>query len=133
MKSKHKKSSQKRALFFLTMPYAFQYNNSMAKITKQRVVKTLKQCIDPELHIDIWSLGLIYDISIKTKNKQTIIDITMTLTTPACALGPFIAQDIKTKIEKIKDVKECNVIITFEPRWTPDKMTEEAKAQLGFI
>lgn len=105
----------------------------MAKITKQHIVKALKQCIDPELQVDIWSLGLIYDIYIKTKNKQTIVDITMTLTTPACALGPYIMQDITAKVEKIKQVKKCNVAITFEPRWTPEKMTDETKAQLGFI
>ncbi|MDA2935941.1 metal-sulfur cluster assembly factor [Patescibacteria group bacterium AH-259-L05] len=105
----------------------------MAKITKQHIIKALQQCIDPELRIDIWSLGLIYDIRIKTKDKQTIVDITATLTTPACALGPHILQDITTNVEKISGVKQCNVVITFEPRWTPEKMTEEAKAQLGFL
>ncbi|MDA2922651.1 metal-sulfur cluster assembly factor [Patescibacteria group bacterium AH-259-L07] len=105
----------------------------MAKVTKQQVITALKKCIDPELRIDIWSLGLIYDIRVKTKDKQTTVDITATLTTPACALGPHIMQDITSNVEKIKGVKKCNVVITFDPRWTPEKMTEEAKAQLGFL
>ncbi len=100
---------------------------------KETIIENLKQCFDPELPIDVWNLGLIYDISIqpgKTDDSSNV-NITMTLTTPGCGMARYIAQDVQTKVQRIAEVDEVQVDITFEPRWTPDMVTEQGKAILG--
>lgn len=103
-------------------------------INKKQIINALKKCYDPELQIDLWSMGLIYNIDIKQKNnKPAKIIITMTFTTPACALGPLMMNDIKEKIEKLKSVKSCEIKLTFDPPWKPEMMTEQARAKIGFF
>ncbi len=101
-------------------------------ITEPQVVEVLKQCYDPEIPIDLWNLGLIYDIQIQDQDDDCYIDITMSLTTPGCAMGNYMAQDIKTKLEAVQEVTEANVRVTFDPPWNPEMMSDEAKAKLGF-
>ena len=94
-------------------------------IIKQNVIEALKKCIDPEIKIDVWTLGLIYDIEI---NKKNDIEIRMTFTTPFCPYGPMLVQDITSSLKNIKDAGQVKVDVVFDPPWQP---SEELKAQLG--
>ncbi|MDP6568359.1 MAG: iron-sulfur cluster assembly protein [Candidatus Marinimicrobia bacterium] len=101
-------------------------------VTEPQVIEVLKQCYDPEIPVDLWSLGLIYDIKIQDQDNNCYIDIIMSLTTPGCAMGNYMAQDIKTKLEAVSEITEANVRVTFDPPWNPEMMSDEAKGKLGF-
>ena len=101
----------------------------MKQINKENIIEILQECYDPEIPIDLWNLGLIYNISIKDND----IDITMSLTTPGCTMGQYMADDIKSKlIEQLKNVKNVNVEVVFDPPWQPEMMTDEGRKKLGF-
>ena len=101
----------------------------MKKINKENIIEILQECYDPEIPIDLWNLGLIYNISIEDND----IDITMSLTTPGCTMGQYMADDIKSKlIEKLKNVRNVNVEVVFDPPWQPEMMTDEGRKKLGF-
>ncbi len=100
----------------------------MTTINKKEVIEILKQCYDPEIPIDLWNLGLIYEINIKDQS----INITMSLTTPGCTMGQYMADDIKTKLEQLKNVREVSVDVVFDPPWQPEMMTDEGRQKLGF-
>ncbi len=97
-------------------------------INKEKIVDVLKQCYDPEIPVDLWSLGLIYDIKIDEPN----VNITMSLTTPGCGMAQHMADDIKTKVSGLAGVEETTVEVTFDPPWNPEMMSDEAKEKLGF-
>jgi len=97
-------------------------------VSKEDVMKVLKECYDPEIGISLVDLGLIYDVKVD-KDK---VRIKMTLTTPGCPMHGMMAEDVKEKVSKIKGVKGVNVDIVFDPPWTPDRMSKEAKKMLGF-
>ena len=98
-------------------------------INKEEIIEVLKTCFDPEIPIDLWNLGLIYEIKL---NDKTDVEITMTLTTPGCSMINIIADDVKDKLSKIKNVKKVSVNVTFDPPWSPEMMTNEGKIKLGF-
>ena len=98
---------------------------------KNNVIDILKQCNDPELPIDLWNLGLIYDLKINEQDKKFAVDIIMSLTTPGCTMGQFMIEDIKNKMASIKSISSVNVELTFDPPWNPQMMTEEGKIKLG--
>ena len=100
----------------------------MEKINKEEIIAVLKQCYDPEIPIDLWNLGLIYEIIIKENN----INITMSLTTPGCTMGQYMADDIKTKLEQMQNVQKVTVEVVFDPPWQPEMMTDEGRQKLGF-
>jgi len=91
----------------------------------------LKTIPDPELGISIWDLGLIYGTEIDKKTGT--VNITMTLTSIGCPLYNLIADPIKEKIAELSGVKKVNIELTFEPAWTLDRMSTEAKMQLGMM
>ena len=97
-------------------------------INKNDVISILKECYDPEIPIDLWNLGLIYDINI----KEDTINIVMSLTTPGCTMGQYMADDIKTKLRQLDNVRNVMVEVTFEPPWEPEMMTNEGRKKLGF-
>jgi len=97
-------------------------------ITKEHVYDKLKTVIDPELHIDIVSLGLIYKISVKNNR----IKVTMTLTTPGCPLAPEIDRLVRNAVKPLGKL-EVEIKLVWEPAWTKERMSEEAKLQLGMI
>ena len=97
-------------------------------VTKEDVMKVLKECYDPEIGMSIVDLGFIYGVKID-KNK---VHIKMTLTTPGCPMHSFIVEDVRDKVNKLKDVEEVNVELVWDPPWTPDRMSDEAKKKLGF-
>lgn len=92
--------------------------------TKEEIIETLKSIIDPELFIDIWTLGLIYDINLNDK----VLNIRMTFTSPACPAGPQLAYEVRSKTEDMEGVAETNVEVVFDPPWQP---SEELKALMG--
>ena len=98
---------------------------------KNNVIDILKQCKDPELPIDLWNLGLIYDLKINEQDKKFAVDIIMSLTTPGCTMGQYMIEDIKNKMASIKSISSVNVELTFDPPWNPKMMTEEGKIKLG--
>ncbi len=103
-------------------------------VSKQEIMDRLSQVIDPELGLSIVELGLIYEVALlkkKVKGKRQV-RVMMTFTTPACPLINVILDDLKAKLEPIKDA-DIDILITFEPLWTPDRMSEKAKLKLGML
>ncbi|GAA4760718.1 MULTISPECIES: SUF system Fe-S cluster assembly protein [Flavobacterium] len=96
----------------------------------EEVVKILKTIYDPEIPVDIYELGLIYDVYV---NEDLDVKILMTLTSPNCPVAETLPNEVKEKIEKIGEVKTCEVEITFDPPWSKDLMSEEAKLELGML
>ena len=94
------------------------------------IVKTLKQIYDPEIPVNIYDLGLIYDINIdESKN----VEIVMTLTAPNCPIADQILIEVKGRIEMLDEVKECSVNLVFDPPWDQTMMSEEALLELGML
>ncbi len=109
------------------------------KLTKENIYTRLSKVIDPELHIDIVSMGLVYDVTISTVQQKTgpqqKIHILMTLTTPGCPLaGVFkeLVLEQLTDLDGIVPKEDVDVELTFDPPWMVDMMTEEARAELGY-
>jgi len=96
----------------------------------EKIVKELKSIFDPEIPVDIYELGLIYDVFVNEDNEVKIL---MTLTTPNCPVAETLPQEVEEKIKSIDEVKTAEVEITFDPPWTKDLMSEEAKLELGFL
>ena len=96
-------------------------------VSEDVVIECLKEVYDPELHYNIYDLGLVYDITVSDGQ----VHIMMTLTTPACPIGPMITEQIQENLGIIPGVKDVDIEFTFDPPWNPDMMTDEAKADLG--
>ena len=94
-----------------------------------RIVDVLKTVYDPEIPVDIYSLGLIYKIDVQ---DDAAVDIDMTFTAPSCPAADFILEDVRTKVESVEGVKSANVNLVFEPAWDQSMMSEEARVELGF-
>ena len=103
-------------------------NDSM--LLGDEIVKVLKSIFDPEIPVDIYELGLIYDVFVNEDNEVKIL---MTLTSPNCPVAESLPQEVEEKIRSIDEVKTAEVEITFDPAWTKDLMSEEAKLELGFL
>ena len=97
-------------------------------VTKDEIITVLKECYDPEIPINIWDLGLVYGINVLDDGN---VGIKMTLTAPGCMMCGMIAEEVKSKIKAMNGVKDAKVDLVWEPPWSPDKMSEEAKAQMG--
>ena len=97
---------------------------------EEKVVQMLRTVFDPEIPVDIYSLGLIYKIDVTDSGE---VNIDMTLTAPNCPAADFIVEDARLKLESIEGVTAVNIEIVFEPEWTRDMMSEEAKLELGFL
>lgn len=100
-------------------------------LTVEKVMEALKACYDPEIPVNIVDLGLVYDVQIR---PDKTVYIKMTLTAPGCPIGFFIQEQVKEAVKAVDpSVKDVEVEIVFEPLWTPDRMSEEARAQLGLL
>ncbi len=97
-------------------------------VTREQVDGVLRHCFDPEIPVNVLDLGLIYGVTM----EEDRVNIKMTLTAPGCGMGPMIAEDVKTKLLGLPGVKEAKVELTFDPPWTPELMSEDAKKQLGW-
>ena len=100
------------------------------KELNNKVLRAIKTVYDPEIPVDVYELGLIYEINFK-KNKD--VHVLMTLTSPSCPAAESIPSDVKSRIEMIKEINDVDVEITFDPPYTSDLMSEEAKLELGFM
>lgn len=97
---------------------------------EEKIVAMLKMVYDPEIPVDIYSLGLVYKIDL-ADDGNLVID--MTMTAPNCPMADFIVDDARYKLESIEGVKSVTINVVFEPEWNKDMMTEEAKLELGFL
>jgi len=102
-------------------------------VEEEQVWEQLRTVYDPEIPVNIVELGLVYDLNIKNDDTGSIVHIKMTLTAPGCGMGPAIAMDAETKIRNIRDVKDVQIEIVWEPLWDREMMTDEAKLQLGMM
>ena len=96
----------------------------------EKIVKVLKSIYDPEIPVDIYELGLIYDVFV---NEDHNVKILMTLTTPNCPVAETLPVEVEDKVKSLKIVNDAEVEITFDPPWTQDLMSEEAKLELGML
>lgn len=99
------------------------------KLTKETVLEKLKEVTDPEMHVNIVDLGLVYGVKI----DAGMVVVTMTLTSPACPVGPMILDSVEESVKGMAGVKGVNIEIVWDPAWSPDKMSEEAKMELGIL
>ena len=97
---------------------------------EQKIVEMIKTVYDPEIPVNIYDLGLIYRIEVKEDNA---VEIDMTLTAPNCPAADFMMEDVRMKVESIEGVKSLALNLVFEPEWSHDLMTEEAKLELGLL
>lgn len=101
---------------------------------EEKVVAVLKTCYDPEIPVDIYQLGLIYHVHAPVSEEQPEeVKVVMTLTSPNCPAAQTLPAEVKYKIERLQEVRSAAVDITFEPVWTPEKMSDEAKLALNLF
>jgi len=98
--------------------------------TEIAIIETLQTVFDPEIPANIYDLGLIYGIDI---SDNGYVNLTMTLTAPGCPVAGDIIAEVDSKIRQVEGVTDANVMLTFDPPWSRDRMTEEAKLELGFL
>ena len=97
---------------------------------EEKIVEMIKTVYDPEIPVNIYDLGLIYRIEVKDDNS---VEIDMTLTAPNCPAADFMMEDVRMKVEGIEGIGTVNLNLVFEPEWSQDLMTEEAKLELGLL
>lgn len=93
-----------------------------------QVREVLRGVFDPELHMNIVDLGLVYEVRV----EKARVEVKMTLTSPGCPYGPYLIHQVKDTAQSLKGIQEARVEVVWEPPWGPDKMTEEARLELGF-
>lgn len=101
-----------------------------SEVLGEKIVRVLKTIYDPEIPVDIYELGLIYDVMVSSDND---IKILMTLTTPNCPVAESLPMEVEEKVKTMEEVKDCEVEITFDPPWSQELMSEEAKLELGML
>jgi FeS assembly SUF system protein len=97
---------------------------------ENKIVEMLKTIYDPEIPVDIYELGLIYEVKI---SPEKAVEIDMTLTSPNCPVAETMPKEVEDKVATVEGVTSCKVNIVFEPTWDKDMMSEEAKLELGFL
>ena len=100
---------------------------------QQDVITVLKTIFDPEIPVDIYELGLIYEVKFTDAEGGQKVDVQMTLTSPNCPVAESLPNDVKQKVRSMEGVVDADVEVVFEPAWTQDMMSEEAKLELGFL
>ena len=96
----------------------------------QKVIDVFKSCYDPEIPVDIWELGLIYEINLDDENN---LNVKMTLTSPSCPVAETLPPEVEDKLRAIEGIKTAKIEITFDPPWEKSMMTEVAQLELGFM
>ena len=104
--------------------------NEELQAMQDKVVEMLRTCYDPEIPVNIYDLGLIYDIDIDEANN---VIIEMTFTSPSCPAADFILMDVQMKVESVEEVNSVDLNLTFDPPWDRSMMSEEALLELGFM
>jgi len=100
---------------------------SSPSITEEKVFEALRECYDPEIPVNLVDLGLIYDVKV----IDDWVGVKMTLTAPGCGMSGIISQNVRNRVMKVPGVKDADVRIVWEPAWTPERMSTEAKKKLG--
>ena len=95
-----------------------------------KIIEVIKTIYDPEIPVDIYELGLIYDVFVNENNEAKIL---MTLTSPNCPVAETLPVEVEEKVKTLEEIKDAEVEITFDPTWSQDMMSEEAKLELGFL
>ena len=95
---------------------------------KEKIINEIKKIYDPEIPVNIYELGLIYDLKV---NSEGLVNITMTLTSPNCPVAEILPEQVKKAAKKTKGVKDVDLKLVFEPPWNPDMMSEAAKVELN--
>lgn len=98
---------------------------------EDRAVELLRTVFDPEIPVNVYDLGLIYRIELS--DDLTQLDVDMTMTAPTCPMADYMMEDVRQKLESIEGIATVNVNLVFEPEWTQDMMSEEAKLELGLL
>lgn len=96
----------------------------------QRVIDEIKTCYDPEIPVDIWELGLIYELDLNDNNE---LKVTMTLTSPNCPVAETLPAEVENKLKLVPGITSAELKLTFEPTWTKEMMSEVAQLELGFM
>jgi FeS assembly SUF system protein len=97
---------------------------------QEKVIQTLKQCYDPEIPVDIWELGLIYNVNFDLEKN---LNVKMTLTSPMCPVAGSLPGEVENKLKTIPELKSVKVDVVWDPPWNQDMMSEVAKLELGFM
>jgi FeS assembly SUF system protein len=105
-------------------------NEDQMQALGENVVEVIKSIYDPEIPVDIYELGLIYDVRVSDEGD---IEIDMTLTSPSCPVAESMPEEVREKVSSLDETKKVEVIMVFEPTWNKDMMSEEAKLELGFL
>ena len=100
------------------------------KALEDKVIEAIKECYDPEIPVNIWELGLIYEVNI---GDDPVVDIKMTLTAPGCPAARSLPIEVHERIAQIPEVSDVQVEVVWDPPWTPEMMSQEAKLELGFM
>lgn len=103
--------------------------NTETLVTKEQIINALKTVFDPEIPVDIYELGLIYDVKIREKKVQ----ILMTLTSPSCPAAQSLPVEVKEKVERIEQVEEADIEIVWDPPWGMEMMSDVARLELGYF
>ncbi|WIG57343.1 MAG: PaaD-like protein (DUF59) involved in Fe-S cluster assembly [Ktedonobacterales bacterium] len=97
------------------------------EISTDEVLIALRECYDPEIPVNIVDLGLVYTLKV----EGTVVDVTMTLTSIGCPVGPEVMAEVEGRVKDVPGVEACNVTLTYDPPWTPERMSEDARWELG--
>jgi FeS assembly SUF system protein len=103
----------------------------VAEINEAEVIDALRECYDPEIPVNIVDLGLVYNVDIN--NETGMVNVTMTLTALGCPMAGEVISEVEMRVGEVENVKACKVEMTFDPPWSPDRMTEDAKWELGMV
>ena len=103
------------------------------EVSKANVEAALREVYDPEIPVNIVDLGLIYDVRISKQEQANRVEIQMTLTAPGCGMGPVIADDVRFKVSQVPNVDIVEVELVFDPPWSNDRMSDEARLELGML
>ncbi len=97
----------------------------------ERIVKVLKTCYDPEIPIDIYELGLIYDVMVNEETRD--VKVLMTLTTPNCPVAESLPEEVKERVRTVEGINEVELELTFDPPWSQELISEEGRLELGLL
>ncbi|GCE47215.1 FeS assembly SUF system protein [Thermosporothrix hazakensis] len=103
----------------------------MAQINEAEVLDALRECYDPEIPVNIVDLGLVYGLNINQEEGH--VDVTITLTAIGCPMAGEVMEEIDMRVRQVENVKSCKVDLTFDPPWSPERMTEDARWELGLV
>ena len=102
-------------------------------LSEESILAAIRQVHDPELLVNVVDLGLIYGVGVDEVEGKSNVHVVMTMTTPACPFGPQLIQEVKDVVAALEGVGTVEVQITLSPPWTPDRMTEDARDELGMF